>query len=122
MEKLTSTKYVWSVTTDGQTGTKVVLHNTLNFRSENFLIADNKVKTQRVIDHMKSLTDEQCDQWLDPEATEKAKAAAKEIAKVERAAAQQQAIFDREEKVRKKEENKRKQREALQRKQESDSN
>jgi ABC-type transport system substrate-binding protein len=104
MIKLTSDRYSFTVD-DTPTGMIAVLLNTDNKRTKQFLLAGQQ-DLQRVRDHMASLTDEQCDQWLDPERIELLKQAAKEADKIQRARFAKEAAEAKQAKVDKKLKNK----------------
>lgn len=122
MEKLTSDLYTFVVDCGDGVGPTAILYHTeygTNFR---FYFANPLVSPNRIWEHMCSLTDSQCHQWLDPIRAEEEKKLAKEEAKREKQRLQALADKERQDKLAKKEENKRKQREALQRKQEAENN
>lgn len=122
MEKLTSDLYDFTQVYDPKSGTKTTLHHTEYGTKLVFHTVDPLISPERIWQHMHTMTDSQCHQWLDEPRAEEEKKAAKEEAKKQRAILQAAAQQEREDKMKKKEENRRQQREALQRKQEAQSN
>lgn len=123
MQKLTSDLYDFVMSWDEDGGPiKTTLVHTENGNTITFLTANRSVPPDRILEHMYSLTDSQCHQWLDPVRAEEEKKEAKKAAQLQRQKLQEQATKEREEKAKKKEESRRKQLEALQRKQEAQSN
>lgn len=119
-----STRYSFYVTIRDDAIVAYV-ENIENKRDIEFVLAGRAKIPNAVLhmyDHLDSMTDELFDFWLDPERKAQQIAIAKAAEKEQRARLQAQAQQEREAKAKKKEENRRKQSEAVQRKQEAESN
>lgn len=108
MSKLTSNRYSFIINSH-KDGFRIRLFHNENERVKEFFIAGHHVDPLRLNAHMESLTDEQCDQWLDPERIEVLKEQAKAEAKLQRERFAADAAKAKQDKADKKEQNRAKQ-------------